>query len=130
MPDTETYGGTCPGCRAPLLQKYDAGSHGLWFDVCAWCGFGHGTAGGASGDVETLSADALLTIVLEHHRCENIEALRQSLVGTSRSSWAITPSVFRYEAGQGDDPAFRATVPPVDAHTFARVVAMPVTDAP
>ncbi len=48
MPSREDYGGACPQCGAPVLQK-DEGpmvDAGFQFDACVWCGFAYGEVNG------------------------------------------------------------------------------------
>lgn len=98
MADVETYGGSCPNCSKPLLQKFDTG-HGSWltFDACPHCGFAHGES-----NREDMTPDEVWRSVLNHWDAVDLSDLRAKVEPMGIDEDAMQPSVFQYTALSAD----------------------------
>jgi len=94
--DIETYGGRCPCCEKPMLQKGDDSTHGFHFDACPHCGFACGESNN-----ETMDAAPIWGAVLDHHGVADLPALR-AYVASLEPDDTFWPSVMDY-AGKDRD---------------------------
>ena len=112
MPDIETYGGQCPQCLRPMLQKFHEGaSPGFNYDACPWCG--HIQAEGVTGlpdEYGPLTRHEAWQTLFHHllqHEAPEVEGRLALILQLDLSPDPVTeeqsdfwPSVFIYEHRQ------------------------------
>lgn len=114
MAGIETYGGKCPNCTKPMLQKYDSSTTALMFDACPHCGFIYGTVFEEGKGITSISKDNATDIwrqILEHHGETSMEALasRHAAIETGEGIDDFYPSLFDYSGDTDEEIQSRIT---------------------
>lgn len=102
MSGTETYGGKCPHCEKPMLQKWDSSPSALLFDACVHCGFIYGTFFSEEHGIKDIDGNDAVTIwgqILNAHSqsgkpADVIDMLKDSVTGEDVDDFY--PSIFDY----------------------------------
>lgn len=103
MAGIETYGGCCPKCLKPMMQKWESSYHGFMFEACPWCGF-------AFGEIDTVGIESskVWDIILKRNFVNSREDLIKlyNWTPSTKDEDELYPSIFNYSKDKGTHPHY------------------------